>query len=195
MNYHLPKSLDVCGAEYAIRWDYRAALDICAALSDPELSDQERAFAALMIFYPELEEMPPEDMEEALRRCFWFLNGGEEEHGAKPQRKLMDWDQDFNLIVGPVNRVLGADVRGMEQLHWWTFLAAYMEIGDCTFAEVVAIRKKRAEGRKLSKEDRAFLRENRDLVELRTHYTEEEEAVFAMMAGAAAKEVKPNAKI
>ena len=183
MNYHLPKSLDVCGAEYAIRWDYRAALDICAALSDPELSDQERAFAALMIFYPELEKMPPEDMEEALRRCFWFLNGGEEEHGAKPQRKLMDWEQDFNLIVGPVNRVLGADVRGMEQLHWWTFLSAYMEIGDCTFAQVVGIRKKRLEGRKLSREDRDFLRDNRDLIDIKNRYSEAEEAALAIWGG------------
>lgn len=195
MNYHLPKSLDVCGAEYAIRWDFRAALDICAALSDPELDDRERALAALMIFYPDFDAMPAEHVQDALRQCFWFLNGGEEERNQRPQRKLMDWEQDFGLIIGPVNRVLGADVRGMEQLHWWTFLAAYMEIGDCLFAQVVAIRKKRAEGRKLSKEDRAFLRENRDLVELRTHYTAEEEAVFAMMAGTAAKEVKPNAKI
>lgn len=195
MNYTLPKRLDIHGAEYAIRWDFRAALDICAALSDPELDDRERALAALMIFYPDFDAMPAEHVQEALRQCFWFLNGGEEERSAKPQRKLMDWEQDFGLIVGPVNRVLGADVRGMEQLHWWTFLAAYMEIGDCMFAQVVAIRKKRAEGRKLSKEDRAFLRENRDLVELRTHYTAEEEAVFALMAGAAAKEVKTHAEI
>lgn len=195
MNYTLPKRLDIHGAEYAIRWDFRAALDICAALSDPELDDRERALAALMIFYPDFDAMPAEHVQEALRQCFWFLNGGEEERGQRPQRKLMDWEQDFNLIVGPVNRVLGADVRGMEQLHWWTFLAAYMEIGDCLFAQVVAIRKKRAEGRKLSKEDRAFYRENHELVDLRTHYTEEEEAVFAMMAGAAAKEVKTNAEI
>ena len=57
MNYTLPKRLDIHGAEYAIRWDFRAALDICAALSDPELDDRERALAALMIFYPELERM------------------------------------------------------------------------------------------------------------------------------------------
>ena len=196
MIYDLPTSLLVCGVEYEIRSDFRAILDIIIALNDEELEDNEKMFVALSILYPQFEEMPNEHCREALRQCFWFINGGTEEPQEQKQSiKLMDWEQDFNLIVGPVNRVLGADVRGMEQLHWWTFLAAYMEIGDCMFAQVVAIRRKRAEGRKLSREDRAFLRENRDLVELRTQYTDEEEAVFAMMAGAAAKEVKPDAEI
>lgn len=186
MNYTLPKTLDVCGTSYGIRWDYRAALDVCAALSDPELSDQERALAALLILYPDFEDMPPEHYETALRQGFWFLNGGEPERSGTSSRKLMDWQQDFSLIVGPVNRILGADVRGMEQLHWWTFLAAYMEIGDCMFAHVVSIRAKRAKGEKLSKEDRAFYNANRDLIDLHTHYTDEEEAALALWAGSPA---------
>ena len=78
MNYELPTALEVGGREYQIRSDYRAALDICAALSDTELSEQDKAAAALCIFYPEIEEMPSEDWEEALERCFWFINGGED---------------------------------------------------------------------------------------------------------------------
>ena len=183
INYHLPKTLAICGREYDIRWDYRAALDICAAFSDPELDDRERALAALWILYPEFRDMPPEHYEEALRRLIWFLNGGEEEKMNRPRRRLMSWEQDFPLIVGPVSRVLGADVRGMEQLHWWSFLAAYMEIGDCTFAQVVGIRSKRAKGEKLSREERAFYRENQDIVEIKTHYTDEEEAVLALWGG------------
>lgn len=183
MNYTLPKTLDVCGKQYGIRWDWRAALDICAALSDPELDDTERAYAALIILYPEFDDMPPEHYEAALRRCFWFLNGGEEERENRPNLKLMDWEQDFPLIVAPVSRVLGADVRGMEALHWWSFLSAYMEIGECTFAHVVGIRAKRAKGQKLSKEEREFYNENADLIEIRSRYTEEEEAAFALWAG------------
>ena len=49
MMYALPTSLEVRGTEYEIRSDYRAALDICAALSDPELDNQEKALAALII--------------------------------------------------------------------------------------------------------------------------------------------------
>lgn len=183
MQYHLPKRLEIDGAPYDIRWDYRAALDVCAALSDPDLTDRERALAVLIIFYPDFDDMPAELYEGALRACFWFLNGGEDERPNRPNRKLMDWEQDFPLIVGPVNRVLGADVRGMDDLHWWTFLAAYMEIGDCAFAQVVSIRAKRQKGQKLSKADRAFYRENQDLIDFKTRYTDEEEAVLALWAG------------
>lgn len=190
LNYTLPKALAVCGREYAIRWDFRAALDICAALSDPELDDRERAIAALLILYPELRDMPPEHYEEALRQMVWFLNGGEEEKPNRPKRRLMDWEQDFPLIVGPVNRVLGADCRGMAELHWWTFLSAYMEIGDCTFAQVVGIRSKRLRGEKLSREERRFYRENQDLVELKTRYTADEDALLALWAGSGGKEAK-----
>ena len=35
-------------------------LDICAALSDPELSDDERGLVTLTIFYPGFPNMPPE---------------------------------------------------------------------------------------------------------------------------------------
>lgn len=185
MNLYLPKQLDICGTTYAIRWDFRAALDICAALSDRDLSDQERALAALMILYPEFDRMPRDHYEEALKRCFWFLNGGEPERKTKPARRLMDWEQDFNLIVGPVSRVLGADVRGMPELHWWSFLTAYMEIGDCLFAQVVSLRSKRAKGQKLTKEERVWYRENKDIVDLRTHYTDEETALLALWGGAA----------
>ena len=184
MNYTLPKRLDICGTEYSIRWDWRAALDTCAALSDPELTDQEKALAALLIFYPDLDQMPPEHYETAVRRAFWFLNGGEEERTAKPRRRLMDWEQDFPLIVGPVSRVLGRDVRGIEDLHWWSFLAAYMEIGECTFAQVVGIRSKKAKGQKLDKSERAWYRENQDIVDLKTHYTDEEQAALALWGGA-----------
>jgi len=90
----------------------------------------------------------------------------------------MDWEQDFPIIAAPVNRVLGFECREVPYLHWWTFLAAYNEIGDCLFANVVSIRKKKAQGKKLDKADQAFARENSDLVNFRVKATAAEEAVF-----------------
>ena len=136
--YDLPESLTVAGRDYSVRWDFRAAMDIFAALNDPDLGDQERALVCLGIFYPDWEEIPPEDYGEALRQCFWFLNGGQDEtqQDKKPLR-LVDWEKDFPYIAAPVNRVLGKDCRG-GLLHWWTFLAAYFEIGDCTLLRLSA---------------------------------------------------------
>ena len=53
MNYGLPKSVEIQGTDYDIRSDYRDILTICAALSDVELNDQEKAYVVLDVFYPD----------------------------------------------------------------------------------------------------------------------------------------------
>ena len=184
MIYDLPETLTVMGEERPIRPDYRAALDICAALADPELTDREKTLVALCICYPRLEEIPAEGYQEALERCFWFLDGGEVPAGnSRPGPRLMDWEQDFPRIVAPVNRVLGREVRE-GPCHWWTFLAAYYEIGgDCLFAQIVRVRDALARGKGLDKADRAWYRRNRELVDLRQRYTGEEEQLLKEWGG------------
>lgn len=175
MTYDIPTSLDVGGKEYAIRSDYRAILDICIVLNDPELPEWRRVYDAMYIFYPDYESIPESDQEEALRQCFWFINGGKEDSNTKKSPQLVSWEQDFPLIVAPVNRVLGREIRAMEYLHWWSFLSAYMEIGgDCTFAQVVGIRDKQSRGKSLDKSEKEWLRRNRDIVDIKKKYTHEE---------------------
>ena len=169
-NNGLPTRMEVGGVEYEIETDYRAILDICAAISDPELTGQEQSAVALEIFYPDIEAMPPEDYQEALDRLLWFLNGGDTPEDRK-MPKLVDWEQDFTYIVAPINRVTGQEVRAVEYMHWWTFLAAYQEIGECTFAQIVRIRDRLARGRPLEKADQEWYRNNRQLVDFKRKYT------------------------
>ncbi len=172
----LPTSLEICGTDYDIRSDYRAALDICAALSDPELTSEDKAEAALDILYPDFGAMPHTHYREALERCFWFINGGESEQTQTKPLRLVDWEQDFKYIVAPINRIAGKEVRSMEYLHWWTFLSAFYEIGDCTFAQIVRIRNLKARGKRLDKADQEWYRQNRHLVDFKVKYTEAEDA-------------------
>ena len=183
MEYTLPKTVIVGGREYSIRSDYRAILDICEALTDPELSSEEKSAVVLYIFYPELEDMPVEDWQEAAKQCVWFINCGEDRRGQRPTPKLMDWGQDFRYIVAPINRVLGKEVRELESLHWWTFISAYYEIGDCFFAQIVRIRNLKAKGKPLDKTDQQLYRENRELVDLKTNFTAAEDAVINAWLG------------
>lgn len=185
MIYGLPKSLMVSGEEYEIRTDFRDILDIMEILNDAEIKDKERGFLALLYFYPDFEDMPPESYREALEQCFWFLNGGkqDEQAGKKPPR-LMDWEQDFPYIIAPVNRVLGHEARAVEYLHWWTFLSAYMEIGECTFAQIVHIRDMKSKGKPLDKADKEWYRRNQKLVDLKTRYTSMEEDILKQWGGA-----------
>lgn len=177
--YSLPTSVEVNGTEYTIQSDYRAVLDIFTALSDGDLDEQDKAEAALTIFYPEFSSMPASDYQEALNQCFRFIDHGQ---GAKTQGKqpaVMSWEQDFDMIISPVNRIAGCEVRSLPYLHWWSFLSYYMEIGDCLFAQVVAIRDKKARGKPLDKQEREFYRRNREMVDLKTTYTEAEQNLLA----------------
>lgn len=174
-NVSLPTALVVGGKERAIRSDYRVALDIFLALTDMDLDDYNRAMEAIECLY--VDEIEPENLQEALTQCMWFLNGGEPERGKKgPQ--LVSWSQDFNLIAAPVSKVVGQDIRGMTYLHWWSFLSAYMGIGDCLFAQVVSIRDKKARGKKLDKADREFYRRNQDIIDIKKPLTEAEQEIL-----------------
>lgn len=186
MNYDLPKKLNICGTDYEIRYDFRPILEICAAIEDPELDKQEKIIVALTVFYLDFDDMPPEHYQEAIKRCFWFINGGEDDR-VQNGPKLVSWEQDAKYIISPVNRVLGQEIRAIHYdgetntggLHWWTFLSAYMEIGDCTFAQIVRIRNLKARGKPMDKSDQEWYRQNRDLVDFKQTFTEAENEVMS----------------
>lgn len=176
VNYGLPKSVDVDGVTYEIRSDYRAILDIISAMNDPELNGAERAVVLLDIFYPAFSEMPRNSWQSAVDKAIEFIGCGKKQNtgGAK----LVDWEQDFQYIVAPINAVAGKDVRDVEYLHWWTFLGYYGEISDkSTFSQIVRIRDAQRRG-KMDKADREWYNKNRDLVDMKTNYTEAEEQLL-----------------
>lgn len=180
MNYYLPKTLEVCGRAFEIRSDYRAVLDAVAALNDPDLTRAEQVEACLRIIYPERDTLP--DSLEAFQKAMRFIACGEERKSERAY-KIMDWEQDFPLIVSPVNRVLGYDCRGTEYLHWWSFVAAYYEIGDCAFAVITNIRNKKIRGKRLDEWEKEYCRNNPHLVELKGRRSEEEKALIDEILG------------
>ena len=179
MNYGLPTALDVGGVRHKIRSDYRAVLDIISALSDCELNNAEKINVLLNIFYV---DNIPDDIEDAINKCFWFINCGQPERKTRG-KKLMDWEQDFPIMIGSINRVAGTEVRALEYLHWWTFMGYYMDLGDCYFAQVVAIRKKKSEGKKLDKIEQDFYKNNREVINLKVATTTEEDELINKWTG------------
>ena len=178
--YELPKSLEIDGIFYGIRSDFRAVLDIITALNDTELTAYEKIFVTLKILYVEFDKIV--NIQEAFKKAMWFINCGDEEKGGA-KRKLMDWEQDFKIIAAPVNRVLGYECRSCEYLHWWTFISAYYEIGECTFSNVVNIRNKKQKGKRLEKWEEEFYRENRNMIDLKQKVTSEEQEIINDIMG------------
>lgn len=183
MIYDLPESVELDGKEYAIRSDFRAILGIIEILNDLELTEQERGFLSLLLFYKEFDDIPIMLYQEAIDKMMWFINYGDNTAHDENPPKLMDWEKDYPVIIAPVNRVLGHDARTEKHLHWWTFLGAYMEIGDCTFAQIVSIRNKLRKGEQLDKSDREWYNKNKNLVDMEQSYTSEEMELLEKWGG------------
>lgn len=176
MTTQLPTALELSdGKAYPIRYDCWSVLDLFEAMNDPDCGNQERAYYLLAILYEDWETIPHELLKEAVDKGLWFLSGGDLPQEKKGPR-LMDWEQDFSIIIPAINRVAGTEVRQNPDLHWWTFLGYYQEIGgECTFAQVVSIRDKLRRGKRLSKEEREYYNQNQGMIDLHTKRTEEEE--------------------
>lgn len=191
MKYDLITSVTLGGREYSIRSDFRAILDIIEALNDVELNDEERALVVLNIFYPDFEEIPQDHLQDALNACMDYINGNGPKSTTKAPR-LVDWEMDWPLIIAPINRVLGYELRSIPYdaetntggVSWETFLAAYQEIGDCTFSQVVRIRDHLARGKKLDKQDQEWYRRNRHLVDIKRKYTAADDKILKAWGGA-----------
>lgn len=187
--YRLKKHVYIGDKPYEIRCDFSVILEIIEALNDPDLDDRDKMYVCLDLFYPDFENIPQEHYEEAISECFKYINCGSD-NSQKKGPKLIDWEQDFPLIISPVNRVLGYEARGVPYdietntggVPWETFIAAFNEIGDCLFAQVVGIRNKKAKGN-MDKQDREFYRKNRELVDIKQKYTAEDNAFFDKLLG------------
>ena len=165
--FSLPTTVAVSGTEYSVRTDFRVILEIFVMLSDPELSDADKTEALLRMFYP--DPPPASETEAALAAFRAFVDPGSDSSGKTPAKRgpsLVNWSHDFPLLVGPVNRVLGTECRALPYLHWYTFLAAYMDIDpESVFSQTLRIREKLRSGKKLEKVEREFYRRNPDLVD------------------------------
>ena len=64
-------------------------------------------------------------------------------------------------------------------------MSAYMEIGECTFAQIVHIRDQKRKGKTLEKFDLEWYRQNRELVDMKQKITSAEDEVFKKWGGGA----------
>lgn len=170
--WEFPTSLNIGGTDYEIRTDYRAVLDLLTALNDPELTDEDPQTTAYMqssvilqIMFPQCDDIPMEHVQEALDKVAEFIDMGISDDRKKP--KTMDWEQDAPILIPAINRVLNCEIRAQKYMHWWTFLGAYMEIGEGLFSSIVNIRQKKAKGKKLEKWELEFYKENKSLIDFK----------------------------
>lgn len=183
--YTLPKSVCIDEVEYEIRWRYSDILYIFEMLNDVDLLEQERLIVATQHFFVDYKSVT--DGVKAIQAMTEFIDGGVDNSNKKrtdkKPKKLYDWEQDFKIIIAPINKVLGYDIRQNPDTHWWTFLSAFMEIGECTFSTFVNIRDKKASHKKLDKWEEKIYKENREAIDLKVKHDSTTEAILQDILG------------
>lgn len=182
--FELPTSIEVNGVEYNIRnkADYRVIIDCYGALDDVTMTKQERIYAALIIFYEDINDIEDigkfgNNVVEAVEKMFAFFNCNQPEVDTPTNNyKLIDWDADSVIISSAVNQVAGKEVRAEQYIHWWTFMGYYMAVGECLLSTVVGIRYKMATGKQLEKHERKFRAENPQYFQFDVRTREQREA-------------------
>lgn len=172
----LPKSVVVNGKTFELNTDYRICLNVLQAFSDPDLNEYEKSIVLIQCLYKDSDRIEAADWQECINQGVWFLNCGDTVNKPQTERPLYDWEQDEQIIFSAINKVANKEVREVEYMHFWTFIALFNEIGEGSFSTIVSIRQKKSRGKKLEDWEREFYKKNKDLVDLKKKYTEEEQA-------------------
>lgn len=175
MSWALPQTAVIGGVEYQLSTDYRDILEIIGYLNDLETPEILRWQIAVALFF-DCEEFPEEHLQEAMEYLAAFIACGDTT--STPAPKLLDWEQDAQIIVADVNKVAGVEVRAIPYLHWWTFLSYFRSIGEGQLLTLVSIREKLRTGKNLEQWEQEYYRKNPERVIMKTKYLAEEEAEF-----------------
>jgi hypothetical protein len=179
----LPDAVEIDGREYLLNTDFRTCLRVILAFEDPELTNAEKQMVMLNNIYPEM----PENIQAALDQANKFLNGGNveksEEEGVFLPR-LYSFSKDANFIFAAFKQTHDIDLS-TEQLHWWKFIALFMDLGgETTFSNLIQLRKKVFTGTATKEEKQAAsdMGEIFDIPQPDTRTLEEKKAEAIFMA-------------
>jgi hypothetical protein len=175
--------VEINGIEYPINSDFRTCLRVILAFEDDELTGYEKQLLMLSNLYPE----PIEDTQAAIEIGMKFLNGGKTGEDEEGGPRLYSFEKDANFIFAAFKQTHGIDLD-TEDLHWWKFLALFMDLGsETTFCNLVGLRKKIKTG-KATKEEKQTAEEMGDMFDIpepdtRTPDERDKEAEFMRMIG------------
>ena len=170
--YSLPTSITIEGQSFTIRdnGDFRMVLDCFDVMNDLELNEQEQVLVMLMIFYDgmdtieDLERLP--NLAKAQEEMYKFFNCGKIDEYQISKPKLIDWNNDSELICSAINNVAKKEIRAEAYLHWWTFLGYFSELGEGLFSTVLHIRQKRAARKQLSAAEKEFVKSHKEIIDI-----------------------------
>lgn len=162
----LPKKIKINKNIYDINYDYKSIINILLAFEDEELTNNEKIYIMIKNLY--IDEIPEDDMKEAIEKAIKFIDLGKEKDNSKQDsdNRTYSFEKDASYIFSGINQTHHIDLEEKKNLHWWKFMSMFMDMSpDCMFGELIYYRKRKMEG-KLTKEERKQYEKIKDIVDL-----------------------------
>lgn len=155
----LPEALEVGGRAYPINTDFRSCLRTIMACEDKNLTGHEKAIVILTNLYPEI----PDDFTAALEQALLFLDGGKnQQEPEERQPRVYSFAKDANFIFAAFRQTHRVDLQ-VDDMHWWKFIALFMDVGsETTFSQLTSLRKRVKTG-KATKQEREAAKQLGDI--------------------------------
>ena len=175
-----PKVVGIGGKAYPIRWDFRTSILFELMVQDDGMSDKEKVFEALRLYYPEI----PPDLDLAVEKLLWFYRcgrkekakaeGSEKTENNEPKKLIYSYEHDADYIYGAFMQQYGIDLSSVENLHWWNFRALFISLNDsCEFVKIMGYRAMEITG-KMTAEQRKYYRRMKEVYALPVSEAEQE---------------------
>ena len=131
----VPTTVIIDDVEFEINSDFRISMMFELLINDPELSERERLYQALILYYPII----PSNLEAAVDKIMWFYKCGKEEQeennntnkssGKKTVKKIYDYEHDSEIIFASFMKSYGINLQ-RDNLHWWEFKSLFDNIDE-----------------------------------------------------------------
>lgn len=180
----LPTKVSINGEEYEIRTDFRISLLFSLMTEDTEMSEAEKLYQTLHLYFKEegsIEQFTAEELLIAVEQILWFYRGGKIEQDTKsidggPQEqteRILSFEYDHFYIFSSFMQEYKINLA-REELHWWEFKALFEGLSHETpIKRIMSYRAMKIDS-KMSKEEQTFYRKQKELYRLPRLVSEEQ---------------------
>lgn len=153
-----PDAIEIDGEVFAVNADFRVGLQIMADFENPDFDQDEKAYLMLNRLYIDLpDDRDVQFYQKAMEKAAKFLNAGDESaQDTEGKPRLYSFIKDARLIYSAFSQTHAVDLQTAD-MHWWRFLALFMDLGaDTAFSSMVNLRKRYHDG-KLTDEEKKLV--------------------------------------
>ena len=137
----LPKTVEICGKEYPINSDFRAAVEF-EILIQSDASSRRKTRGAIRLFFGDSPPPFPENVLVEAAAEFYAGSGGDTDDRPKKSRKrIYSFAQDGDYIAAAFRSQYGIDLLTVPYMHWYEFRALFKGLEEsCEIVKIMGYR-------------------------------------------------------